>query len=114
MATLTPPELADDLVASGDDRVFDEPWQAQAFALAVDLHQRGAFTWAEWAQALGIALRDNPQGDGYYFGWVAALESICAAKGLTDTATLAARRSDWMTAYRETPHGRPVELPLAR
>ena len=29
---------------------FEEPWQAQAFALTVDLHARGAFSWNEWAR----------------------------------------------------------------
>ena len=33
--------------------VFSEPWQAEAFALAVSLNERGIFTWSEWAQILG-------------------------------------------------------------
>ena len=32
--------------------VFTEPWQAQAFALAVKLSEQGHFTWKEWATAL--------------------------------------------------------------
>jgi hypothetical protein len=28
--------------------VFAEPWQAQAFALAVRLSEQGYFTWKEW------------------------------------------------------------------
>src|SRR5579862_7570848 len=36
--------------------VFDEPWQAQAFALAVQLHAAGAFSWTDWAAALADEL----------------------------------------------------------
>ena len=37
--------------------VFGAPWQAQAFALALALHERGVFTWPEWAAALTDAIR---------------------------------------------------------
>ena len=46
------PELPG-LPRDDDGPVFREPWEAQAFALAVALHERGVFTWPEWAQALG-------------------------------------------------------------
>jgi nitrile hydratase accessory protein len=116
---LTQPELAGRFSAPGDadGPVFDEPWQAQAFALAIELHQRGAFTWPEWARTLGEALREQADSHGsetYYSAWVTALETIAAAKGLTDAAALAGRRLEWEAAYRETPHGRPVALGRAR
>ena len=34
------------------EQVFAEPWQAEAFALAVALHEKGLFSWSEWAEAL--------------------------------------------------------------
>ncbi|MGZ5837395.1 MAG: nitrile hydratase accessory protein, partial [Xanthobacteraceae bacterium] len=37
--------------------VFREPWEAQAFALALSLQQRGVFTWSEWAQRLGEEIK---------------------------------------------------------
>ena len=37
--------------------VFAEPWQAQAFALAVKLSEQGHFTWKEWAAALAEELK---------------------------------------------------------
>lgn len=120
-ATLTPSD-GDALakmarLREGDDGpVFEEPWQAQAFALAVQLNRQGAFTWSEWAQALSVELRaDGGQGavSEYYACWLAALETITAAKGLTDPAALANRKSDWADAYRATPHGAPVELSAA-
>jgi len=96
--------------------VFAEPWQAQAFALAVRLSEQGYFTWKEWAAALAAELqaaagRGEPDdGSRYYHHWLAALERLATAKGLTDGAALAARKQAWADAYRHTPHGRPVEL----
>ena len=96
--------------------VFAEPWQAQAFALAVNLSKAGHFTWKEWAGALAdeleaAAARGEPDdGSDYYKHWVAALEKLVTAKGLTDEAALHERKDAWADAYRHTPHGKPVEL----
>ena len=75
--------------------VFAEPWQAQAFALAVELSEHGHFTWREWSTAL-------------------ADELTVAAKGLSDSGAMLARKEAWADAYRHTPHGKPVELPSTR
>ena len=93
--------------------VFVEPWQAQAFALALQLHAQGAFTWTEWAGALSERLKAvAPDDDGarYYEHWLATLEDLVMAKNLADGSTLADRRDQWEAAYRRTPHGRPVQL----
>ena len=96
--------------------VFAEPWQAQAFALAVKLSEMGHFTWKEWAATLAAELeaaaeRGEPDdGSHYYDHWVAALERLVERKGLTDTATMRERKEAWADAYRHTPHGKPVEL----
>ncbi len=98
---------------------FAEPWEAQAFALAVKLSEQGHFTWKEWAGALadelkGAANRGEPDdGSRYYLYWLAALERLVTAKGLTDRAELEARKEAWADAYRHTPHGMPVELAAA-
>ena len=42
-------ETLPDLPRDADGPVFREPWEAQAFAMAVSLHERGLFTWPEWA-----------------------------------------------------------------
>jgi nitrile hydratase accessory protein len=96
--------------------VFSEPWQAQAFALAVQLNAEGAFTWTEWAQALAQQLAGDPGDDGsrYYNHWVAALEVLVARRGLAAESEIASRKADWAEAYRHTPHGAPVELAAAR
>jgi len=96
--------------------VFAEPWQAQAFALAVKLSEAGHFTWKEWAAALAAeiaaaAARGEPDdGSHYYDHWLAALEKLVTAKGLTDSNALAERKEAWADAYRHTPHGKPIEL----
>jgi nitrile hydratase accessory protein len=96
--------------------VFAEPWQAQAFALAVKLSEQGYFTWKEWAFALADELKaaadrgELDDGSRYYEHWLAALERLVSAKGLSDPAALLARKEAWAEAYRRTPHGKPVEL----
>ncbi len=97
--------------------VFAEPWEAQAFAMAVKLSEQGHFTWKEWAAALADELKaaadrgEPDDGSRYYQHWLATLERLVLAKGLTDSATLLERKEAWAEAYRHTPHGKPVELP---
>lgn len=92
--------------------VFAEPWQAQAFALAVQLSEAGHFTWTEWAETLGAELLAAGEDDGsrYYETWLRALERLSLSKGLTDAVALDRRTAAWADAYRRTPHGQPVEL----
>jgi nitrile hydratase accessory protein len=103
-------------LADADEPVFAEPWQAQAFAMAVELHRQGLFTWPEWAAALAGQIRcagadgDADGGDRYYHHWLAALEQIVAAKGAGSLAELARTRQAWDRAARRTAHGRPIEL----
>ena len=96
--------------------VFAEPWQAQAFAIAVRLSAQGYFTWKEWASALadelkGATDRGEPDdGSRYYEHWLAALERLVTLKNLSNPAEMHARKEAWADAYRHTPHGKPVEL----
>ena len=96
--------------------VFAEPWQAQAFALAVRLSEQGYFTWKEWADGLAAELKaakdrgEPDDGSRYYDHWLAVLERLVMSKGLTDRVSLAQRKDAWADAYRHTPHGKPVVL----
>ena len=96
--------------------VFREPWEAHAFALALTLHERGLFTWPEWADALGAQIAaaqargDADLGDTYYRHWLGALETLVAAKGASTAADLARTRDAWDRAADRTPHGQPIEL----
>jgi nitrile hydratase accessory protein len=104
------------LPRDADGPVFAEPWEAQAFALAVALHERGLFTWPEWADALAGEIRraraagDPDTGETSYRHWLAALERLVAEKAVADPATLARYADAWGRAAGRTPHGTPIEL----
>jgi nitrile hydratase accessory protein len=102
-------EAVPGLPRDAEGPVFREPWEAQAFALAVALHERGLFTWPEWAAALGAEIRRAP-GEDYYRCWLAALERLVAEKQVTDAATLGRYADAWGRAAERTPHGTPIEL----
>jgi nitrile hydratase accessory protein len=96
--------------------VFNEPWEAHAFALAVRLSEAGCFTWSEWAATLSQEIRAAPaQGDpdlghSYYHHWLKALERLCTEKGLVSDSDMHRRKERWRRAYLHTPHGQPIEL----
>jgi nitrile hydratase accessory protein len=100
----------------GDGPVFCAPWEAQAFAICLALHERGLFTWPEWAAALAAEIRraqasgDPDLGDTYYRHWLAALERLVAEKGAAEPAALARCRAAWAQAAARTPHGAPITL----
>lgn len=100
----------------GEAPVFTEPWQAQAFAMALSLQQKGVFTWSEWAETLGAEIEkaraagDPDDGSTYYQHWLAALERLVAEKGIANGDTLHRYVHAWEHAAHRTPHGQPIEL----
>lgn len=109
----------DDLPAlprDNDGPVFNQPWEARAFALAVRLSEAGWFTWTEWVDIFSRQIQaaqrqgDPDLGDTYYRHWLCALERICDAKGFVSGGDLDRRKAAWRRAYHNTPHGRPIEL----
>lgn len=105
-----------DLPRDDDGPVFREPWEAQAFAIALSLHERGLFSWKEWAAALADEIKlaqangDPDTGTTYYRHWLAALEKLVAAKGVATLETQHRYRDAWDHAADRTPHGLPIEL----
>ncbi len=99
-----------------DGPVFREPWEAQAFAMTLALHERGLFTWAEWAATLASEIKraqgagDPDTGETYYSHWLAALEKLVEEKGVATGQTLHRYRDAWDHACDRTPHGQPIEL----
>lgn len=96
--------------------VFEAPWHAQAFALAVHLNEAGFFTWPDWVarfsaglKAAGLA-RELNGGDDYFTVWLATLEGLMRDQGHAGTEELAAMKEAWARAYLATPHGAPVHL----
>jgi nitrile hydratase accessory protein len=96
--------------------VFAQPWQAQAFAMAILLSEQGHFSWKEWAAALADELKsaadrgEPDDGSRYYEHWLAALERLVTAKALSNPDEMSARKEAWADAYRHTPHGQPIAL----
>lgn len=95
----------------GDEQVFAAPWQAQVFAMTVALHEKGLFTWPEWAQALGrhVAL-GAADGSDYYERWADALAELLERQGIATASDIAHCIQAWHDAAARTPHGTPIEL----
>jgi nitrile hydratase accessory protein len=93
--------------------VFPEPWAAEAFAMTVHLHERGLFTWSEWADALSRELHEPGRaedGSDYFDCWVAALSALLVKLGVADADTIIDLQRSWQRAAEATPHGKPIEL----
>jgi len=92
-----------------EEPVFREPWEAQAFAMAVKLNEAGHFTWSEWAETLAAEIAASPT-QTYYVNWLSALEKLVERKCLTSSTERLNRIEEWDNAAHATPHGKPVEL----
>ena len=87
--------------------VFEAPWQARLFGIAVSLAEAGLYCWDEFREELIYAVgrgdaadqRDRPYQ--YYEHFETALLSLLAKKGLelTDLVTATA------DVYAARPHG---------
>jgi nitrile hydratase accessory protein len=106
----------EDVPRDEEGPVFREPWEAQAFAMALSLHERGLFTWTEWAAALADEIKraqaggDPDLGNTYYRHWLATLEKLVATKGVASLQIQHRYRDAWDHAADRTPHGAPIEL----
>ncbi len=109
-------ELIPGIPKDAQGPIFREPWEAQAFAMTLALHNAGLFAWTEWAVILGAEIKkaqaagDPDTGETYYHHWLAALERIVAEKGVTTRETLHHHYHAWQHAAERTPHGAPIEL----
>ncbi|MDE4305822.1 nitrile hydratase accessory protein [Phaeobacter gallaeciensis] len=110
------PPSVDRLPLDEESRSFDEPWQAQAFALVVALHKSGKFTWEEWVKTFSSHIKAEPArpgestNDTYYRQWMLALEEMANSLGDLTTERIDERVGEWRQAYLNTPHGNPVLL----
>lgn len=115
-AALDATRMVPGIPRDADGPVFREPWEAQAFAMAVTLHARGLFSWNEWAATLAEEIKraqaagDADTGETYYRHWLATLERLIAEKGVATTDTLHRYRDAWDHAADRTPHGSPIVL----
>ena len=110
------PTIQNDHWSSDEEPVFEEPWEAQAFALVLRLSEQGLFQWSEWSAALATEIRhardtgDQDLGDTYYHYWLAALEKLLLEKSVLDSEAVESRVEEWRRAYLHTPHGQPIAL----
>ena len=96
--------------------VFAEPWQAQAFAIAVRLSAQGYFT----GKSGRLRWRQNwptpPNGTKRMMARSTITTGLrrwrnwSPRKDSPIVAALFERREAWADAYRHTPHGQPVQL----
>lgn len=77
--------------------------------MAVALHERGLFTWPEWAAALAGNVKHTP-GEDYYFAWLRTLETLLAERGVAETSEVDLLADAWRRAANATPHGKPILL----
>jgi nitrile hydratase accessory protein len=100
----------------GTGIVFAEPWQAHAFAMTLHLHEKGLFTWPEWAAALTQEISNAQQagdadtGATYYTHWLNALEAMVLAKQWGTAEQIHDLEHAWEDAAARTPHGQPIVL----
>ena len=105
-----------DSIKLDDEPIFTEPWQAQAFSMAVHLIETGVFSWPEWAETIGDEIAHAADhgiaedGSEYYQLWLRALERLTAEKQLASPTELDEVKGAWHQAYATTPHGEPVAL----
>lgn len=91
---------------------FEEPWQAQLFALTVAMNEAGHFTWSEWAATFGPMVQEAP-ATAYWHIWSDALIAMLDACRVAQADEIQAIAAQWQAAARATPHGQPIELAAA-
>ena len=93
--------------------MFPEPWAAEAFAITVHLHEKGLFSWGEWADSLSAEVHKPGRaadGSDYFDCWVEALTGLLVGKGIADAEAILGLQKSWQRAAEATPHGEPVAL----
>jgi nitrile hydratase accessory protein len=80
------------------------------------LHEKGVFTWPEWATALtheirqAQALGDPDDGHHYYQHWLNALERMVIDRQLGTPDQIHELEHAWEDAAARTPHGQAIVL----
>jgi len=78
--------------------VFEAPWEARAFGLAVALNEAGVYPWRDFSQGLAAAtaaLEQQGVHASYYERWLEALEKLAIARGLVSLDELDARTTEY-------------------
>ena len=84
--------------------VFQAPWEARAFGLAVALNQQELYKWREFSAELAAtiaAAEKNNDPSSYYTRWVASLEALVIARGLISREQLDAKIAECATGIHD-------------
>jgi nitrile hydratase accessory protein len=84
------------LPRSNGELVFEEPWQARAFGIAVGLVQEQGLDWEEFRRRLideiGAWVREHGDAPSdaysYYERWLVALERLVLERGMASVAEI--------------------------
>lgn len=89
------------------EQVFEMPWEARAFGIAVALNEGGEYDWRDFSAGLAAAISAAEQEDassGYYERWLAALEKLAVARGLVSQEEVDARDVEYTSGVRVDHH----------
>lgn len=81
--------------------------------MTVRLHEKGVFSWSEWAEALSAELyKPGRKADAsdYFDCWVAALSRLVTELSITSGGQLETLTKSWQRAAEATPHGHPIVI----
>ena len=112
-----PDPITGPLKSRDNEPAFDEPWQAQAMAMANMLMRSNIVSSAQWADALAQELLkaessgERDDTEAYFAAVISALEHILIDGKNVSRPELDRRRHEWEHAYMDAPHGQPVLLP---
>jgi len=85
--------------------VFEAPWEARAFGLAVALNEAGVYPWRDFSQSLAAetaTLEQQGVHASYYERWLETLEKLAIAQGLVTLDELDARTAEYaFSAHHE-------------
>lgn len=78
--------------------VFDAPWEARAFGIAVALNEAGLYPWHDFSQGLAAetaAAEQHGTPESYYERWLETLAKLAIARGMVTPEELDARTTEY-------------------
>jgi nitrile hydratase accessory protein len=97
--------------------VFEAPWEARAFGLAMVLHHQDIYPWREFSGRLATAIAEDgsvpdtlvfplpPDTESrYYTQWLAALEGLVQDQGLVSAEEIEARSREFAAGLWDDHH----------
>ena len=84
--------------------VFQAPWEARAFGLAVALNEKDLYKWREFSSQLASEIataEQNNNPSSYYARWVASLGELLIDRGLISREQLDARIAEYASGIHD-------------